>query len=123
MVSICVVHFDLAGTKSFVERVTEKESANLDVSKVKDDRFRYIGIDIKKVENGIEISMDKYAENLEEIKKREGRSDEELTGDEMKVLRKYVGKLKWLAANTRPDIAIYALELEKKQKKAILKDL
>ena len=28
-----------------------------------------------------------------------------------------------MAANTRPDIAIYALELAKKQKKAILKDL
>ena len=41
----------------------------------------------------------------------------------MKVLRKYVGKLDWLTANTRPDIAIYALELAKKQKKATLKDL
>ena len=41
----------------------------------------------------------------------------------MKVLRKYVGKLNWLATNTRPDIAIHALELAKKQKKATLKDL
>ena len=53
MVSTCVDDFDLAGTKSFVERVTKKVSANLDVSKVEDDRFRYTGIDIKKVENGI----------------------------------------------------------------------
>ena len=48
--------------------------------------------------------------------------DEELTRDELKVLQKYVGKLSWLAANTRPDIAIHALELTKKQKKATLKD-
>ena len=41
----------------------------------------------------------------------------------MKVLRKYVGKLSWVADNTRPDLAIYALELAKKQKKAVLKDL
>ena len=34
MVSTCVDDFDLAGTKSFVERVTKKVSANLDVSKV-----------------------------------------------------------------------------------------
>ena len=86
MVSICVDDFDLAGTKSFVERVTEKVSANLDVSKVEDDRFRYTGIDIKKVENGIEISMDEYAESLEEIKIREDKSDEELTRDELKIL-------------------------------------
>ena len=67
--------------------------------------------------------MDEYEESLEEIKIREGKSDEELTRDELKVLRKYVGKLNWLAANTRPDITIHALELTKKQKKATLKDL
>ena len=103
--STCVDDFDLSGTKSFVDRVTKKVSTNLDVSKVEDYRFRYTGKDIKKVENGIEISMD------EEIKVREGKSDEELTREEMKVLRKYVGKLNWLAAYTRPDITIHALEL------------
>ena len=41
----------------------------------------------------------------------------------MKVLRKFVGKLNWLAANTRPYLAIYALELAKRQKKATIKDL
>ena len=46
-----------------------------------------------------------------------------LTKDELKVLRKYIGKLNWLAANTRPDKAIYALDLAKKQKRATLKDL
>ena len=29
----------------------------------------------------------------------------------------------WLAANTRPDLAMYALELAKRQKKAMIKDL
>ena len=46
-----------------------------------------------------------------------------LTRDELKVLRKYVGKLSWLAANTRPDLTIYRLELGKRQKKATIKDL
>ena len=46
-----------------------------------------------------------------------------LTKDELKVLRKYIGKLNWLAANTRPDKAIYALDLAKKQKRATLKDI
>ena len=123
MVSTCVDDFDLAGKKSFVEKLTKEISDNLDMSKVGDDKFRYTGIDIKKVENGIEISMDEYAESLEKLKIREGKPDKELTRDEMKVLRKYVGKLNWLAANTRPYIAIHALELAKKQKKATLKDL
>ena len=58
--------------------VTEKVSAALDVSKVEDDSFRFTGIDIKKVD-GIEISMEDYAESLEEIEIREDRLDETLT--------------------------------------------
>ena len=34
-----------------------------------------------------------------------------------------MGKLNWLAANTRPVIAIYALDLTEKQRKATIKDL
>ena len=41
----------------------------------------------------------------------------------MNIFRKFVGKLNWLAANTRPDLAIYALEFAKRQKKATIKDL
>ena len=46
-----------------------------------------------------------------------------LTKDELKVLRKYIGKLNWLTANTRPDKAIYALDLAKKQKRTTLNDI
>ena len=46
-----------------------------------------------------------------------------LTKDELKVFRKYVRKLNWPAANTRLDLAIYALEMAKRQKKAVIKDL
>ena len=67
--------------------------------------------------------MNDYAASLEDIAVREDKSDEKLTQEEMRVLRKYVGKLSWLAANTRPDLLIYALDLAKKQKQAMLKDL
>jgi hypothetical protein len=95
----------------------------LDVSKVEDREFRFTGIDVKEVAGGIEISMEDYSKSLEAIKIREGRPDEKLTREEMKVLRKFVGKLNWLASNTRPDISIYALDLAKRQKNATLKDL
>ena len=123
MISTCIDDFYLAGTQGFVEMVTEKLSATLDVSKVEDDSFIFTGIDIKKVEEGIEISMEDYAKSLEEVQIRDTKADDPLTRDELKVLRKFVGKLNWLAANTRPDLAIYALELAKKQKKAMVKDL
>ena len=78
---------------------------------------------VNKVKEGIEISMQDCAKSSEEIQRRETKVDEPLKRDELKVFRKFVGKLNWLAANTRPDLAIYAMELEKRQKKATIKDL
>ena len=123
MVSTHVDDFDLAGKKRFVDKVTEEIGKALDVSTVESDCFCFTGIDVKKVKDGIEISMEDYAKSLEEIQIRDAKADETLTRDELKVFRKFVGKLNWLAANTRPDLAIYALELAKRQKKATIKDL
>ena len=44
----------------------------------------------------------------------EAKADEILTKEELKVFRKFVRKLNWLAASTRPVLAIYALELAKR---------
>ena len=41
----------------------------------------------------------------------------------MKLLRKYVGKLNWLTENTRPDLAIWSLNLLKQNAKATIGDL
>ena len=93
------------------------------MSKVEDDKFRFTGIDVEKVGDKIEISMNDYAASLEDVEVRDDKSSEALTREEMKLFRKYVRKLNWLAANTRPDMAVYALDLAKKQKQATLKDL
>ena len=49
--------------------MVEKE---LTVSKMEEDKFRYTGLDVNVISDGIEISMEKYAkslQNLTEIKK------------------------------------------------------
>ena len=51
------------------------------------------------------MSMTDYALSLEDVELREDKSDEKLTREEMRVFRKHVGKLNWLAANTRPALA------------------
>ena len=68
IVSTCVDYLDIVGSTSFVELITDKVSAVLDISKVEDDKFRFTGIDIRKMEDGIEISMDDYADSLEKIR-------------------------------------------------------
>ena len=90
--------FDVAGRKKFVEMLTKEISRVLDVSTVESDCFRFTGIDVKKVRKGIEISMEDYTKSLEQIQIREAKADETLTKQDLKVFRKFVGKLNWLAA-------------------------
>ena len=49
--------FTLAGTEAFINEVLETVSRALTVSKIERDNFRYTGIDVKTVENGIEVEM------------------------------------------------------------------
>ena len=60
--------FTSAGTEDFIEEVLETVSRELTVSKIERDNFRYTGIDVKTVEDGIEIEMEDYVESLEEVK-------------------------------------------------------
>ena len=69
----------------------EKE---LTISKVEEDAFRYTGLDVKIIADGIEISMEEYSKSLQkviEIRKTEDRN-EPLTKEEMKLYRKMTGK-------------------------------
>ena len=114
MISTHMDYFNLAGSEEFLAMVTERIRKTLDISQMEDSKFRFTGIDVQKVGDQIELSMNDYAASLEDVEIREDKSDDKLTREEMRVLRKYVGKLSWLAANTRPDLATYTLDLAKK---------
>ena len=96
----------------------------LTVSKIEKGSFRFTGIDVQKVNDEIILSMNDYAKSIEEIKEiRKEKKTVLLTKTEMKLYRKYVGKVSWLAENTRPDLAIWALNLSKNNSKATIGDL
>ena len=59
--------FTLAGTEAFINEVIETVSRELTVSKIERDNFRYTGIDVKTIEDGIEIEMQDYVDSLEEV--------------------------------------------------------
>ena len=107
--------FYIAGTPDFVKRVVDHIGRELTVSKIEEDCFRFTGLDIKKVDNGIEVSMEDYTNSLEDIKeirKVEDRN-EPLTKLEMKEYRKMTGKIAWLANSTRLDLSFTALRMSK----------
>ena len=94
------------------------------ISKIEEDDFRYTGIDVLTVHDGIQHEMKDYIDSLEEVKEiRKAERDEELTRDELKVYRKMTGKLSWLANSTRPDLSYTALDMSKKNRSAQIEDL
>ena len=124
MVLTQVDDFLIAGKPDFLDSILEKISSNLTFSKVENDHFRFNGIDIKKTGQGIAIRTDDYAESIEEIAEiRKAKKTEQLSKLEMKLYRKMTGKLSWLAANARPDLAITALSMSKKNNNATIADL
>ena len=95
------------------------------MSKIEEDCFRFTGLNMKKVDDGIEVLMEDYAESLDDIKeirKVEDRN-EPLTKLEMNEYRKMIGKIAWLANNTRPDLSFIALKISKNSKEATILDL
>ena len=49
--------FEVTGTIDFVEEIISGVEKELTISKVEEDTFRYTGLDVKIVTDGIDISM------------------------------------------------------------------
>ena len=94
LVSSHVNDFILARTDRFLMKITRKIAEKLEISKLEDNEFRFIGMDVKKEGDVIIVSMEDYAKSLGKIEIRKGLPDDPLTEVEMKVYRKYVGKKK-----------------------------
>ena len=95
------------------------------MSKIEEDCFRFTGLDIKVVDDGIEVSMEDYTNSLQDVKniRKVDNHNEPLTKLEMKEYRKMTGKISWLANSTRPDLSFTALQMSKNNKEATISDL
>ena len=116
--------FTIAGDAEFVTRIVNGIKERFTVSKVEEDKFRFTGLDVKAENGRIEVSMEDYADSIEEIKEiRKADRKEKLTKAELKEYRKYTGKISWLSQGTRPDLSYSALNLAKKNNSAEISDL
>ena len=124
---ILVTHVDdfgIASSREFFNEMIEALKKQLKISKIEEDEFRFTGIDVKRKNGVITVSMDAYAESIENIKEfRDVSPGESLTFLESKVYRKFNGKLAWLASNARPDLSYEAHMMSKKASKATMADL
>ena len=116
--------FSLAGDDEFIRKVISQVERQLTVSKVEKDKFRFTGLDISSVEDGIEVTMADYVKSIGDVPEvRNADRDEELTGLEMKEYRKITGKISWLANSTRPDLCYTSLAMSKNNKGATIGNL
>ena len=82
MISSYVNDFILEGNVDFIEEITQKIKNKLDISKMEEGVFKFTGIDVEKVGERIEVSMNDYAKSLEVVNVRDGKPDEPLTMEE-----------------------------------------
>ena len=88
MVITHVDDFTIAGEEDFVKNVVEKVQTELTISKVEHGSFRFTGVDVRKSEERIEISMEDYVESIEPIKTfRNAKKSDPLLPSELKVYR------------------------------------
>ena len=74
LIGCVLTHVDdflITGTDSFIKSVTEKVKERLAVSKIEDNSFRFTGLVIKKTKEAIVVSMEDYAQSIEQINKSE----------------------------------------------------
>merc|ERR1712089_28831 len=95
---LCCLLYDfiLARSDGFLEENTWKIAEKLEISYSGDNEFRFTRMDVKKDGDVIVVSMEEYAKSLEKIEIRKGMPDEPLSETEMRMYRKYVGKLSHL---------------------------
>ena len=104
--------FQISGKENFIDHILKKLNETLTVSKVECDSYRFTGIDVKRVREGIELSMEDYANSIKEIQEiRKVKKDKYFMDIELKLFMKYTGKIHWLAENTRTDLSIWSLNM------------
>ena len=115
-----------AGNSEFQKTVSEKLTEIFKMGKTEKKQFSYVGYDVEQNEEGIKISQQAYADNLEVFNVCPTRSlnqDDDLTEEEKSLLRKCAGQIGWLARETRPDLTFAQVEMSTKFVKGKVRDL
>ena len=98
--------FTIAGDIEFVQRIVKGIQEKFTVSKIEEDKFRFTGLDVKAECEKIQVSMEEFADSVDEIQEiRKADRTEKLTKAELKEYRKYTGRISWLPQGTRPDLS------------------
>ena len=109
LIGLIGIHVDdllYGGTEEFEKEIIKNIEKRLQIGSKEEKEFRYLGIDIKEESNGdISLNQKDYVDRkLQTEKILEKNNEKTLTEKDQTKYRSVLGKLNWLAQNTRPDL-------------------
>ena len=82
------------------------------VKSVETANFKYLGLSIHQSDRSVTIKQDDYIKSISMLMQKNNYDpDSQLTPEELKECRGTIGKLNWVATQTRPDISFEVSEL------------
>jgi len=112
--------FLVCGTERFHQSVLQKICTKFLVGSRQEGNFKYVGLNITKLPNAITIKQDQHVDEIDEfnIDQGERSNNDNLHGNEIRMLRSIVGQIQWVSTQTRPDASYDALYLSVERNKA-----
>ena len=129
LVGVMSTHVDdffWSGDSKFEMKVIQNLKQKFKISKEESLSFKYLGLDLSQQNAEINISQNDYIESVESIKlsiNQKLEKDDSLTSTELRDLRALLGKLNWIARQTRPDLTFDICSVSVNIKKATVKDI
>ena len=112
-----------AGSHEFEEKMTALKR-RFKFGSEEELEFRYVGMHIKQIKEGMSVDQDHYLEGLEIPKVDCKGSDQSLlSAEDQSKFRGLVGKLNHVSTHARPDLCFESKSLSTKLGKATHKDL
>ena len=126
LIGIHVDDFIHCGTEYFNDVVLNKVLSAFKIGKSESNSFMYTGFMLKQDDHGISLDQEKYVEGVTVPKleaKRINQTKENMSPDELTLIRQMTGAINWTVRATRPDLAFELIEASTKMQGGTVADL
>ena len=127
LLGIVCLHVDdlfMTGNNVFKHLMTKQLSKYFKFSKIEETKFKYLGCEITKHDNGdITLNQTEYIENIDDVSVPDKLNSCLANEEEKREIRRVVGELLWVSLMTRPDLSFEVNSLSSNICKASIKDL
>ena len=126
IIGLHVDDFIHCGNDTFNKKILRNVMKEFTVGKSESHAFMYTGFMINQDSEGITLDQTGYVDAIEIPKldaKRLMQTEQEMTAEELTLLRKMTGQLNWTVRATRPDLSFNMIALSTKFKGGLISDL